>query len=92
VAIAFSERMIELNASTVKLVGPGGRRVKARLQLTSAGRSARATAGADKVVLTPRTPLRRGKRYHVVLSRDLRDLGGNPLPPSALSWSFVTRR
>jgi hypothetical protein len=92
VKVAFSERMFELTSKSVRLVAPGGRSVKAKIALSSKGRKAGAAAGADKIVLTPRTRLRRGKRYEVRLSRDLRDFGGNALPASALKWSFVTKR
>jgi hypothetical protein len=88
VSIKFSERMFGVNVNTVKLVGPNGRHVKSKLALTTRGRKASADAGADKVVLTPRTPLRKGARYEIRLSRDLRDFGGNVLRRSALSWSF----
>jgi hypothetical protein len=92
VSISFSERMFELSSRSVKLVGPNGRSVKAKLALTTKRKKARAAAGADKVVLTTLAPLRGRTRYKVLLSRDLRDFGGNALPASALSWSFHTRR
>jgi hypothetical protein len=92
VKVSFSERMFELSSKSVRLVAPGGRSVKAKIALSTRGRKARSTAGADKIVITPRERLRRGKRYEVRLSRDLRDFGGNALPASALKWSFVTKR
>jgi hypothetical protein len=92
VKVHFSERMFELTSKSVRLVGPGGRSVKAKLGLTLKGRKAHAAGGADTVLLTPRDRLRNGKRYEVRLSRDLRDFGGNALPASGLKWSFVTKR
>jgi hypothetical protein len=84
--------MFELTTRSVKLVGPNGRSVKAKLTLTTHGRKARATGGARKVVLTPARPLASAARYELRLSRDLRDFGGNALPASSLKWSFHTRR
>jgi hypothetical protein len=92
VVVGFSDRMFSLTSKTVKLVGPGGRSVKAKLGLTFRGRKASSAAGANKIVITPRAKLQRGKRYQVRLSRDLCDFGGNALPGSALTWSFVTKR
>jgi hypothetical protein len=92
VKLAFSDRMYELTTRTVRLIRPGGHSVKAKLGLTFKGRKASASSGADKLVLTPRGRLKRGTRYEVRLSRDLRDFGGNALPRSALKWTFVTKR
>jgi hypothetical protein len=92
VAVSFSDRMFELTGRTVKLIAPNGRGVKATLALTTKGRRSRAANGADRLVIAPRAPLRRGARYTVRLSRDLRDYGGNALPKSDLTWSFVTKR
>ena len=66
--------------------------MKVKLGLSLKGRKSKTSSGADTVVLTPRSRLRRGTRYEVRLSRDLRDFGGNALPASALKWSFVTKR
>jgi hypothetical protein len=92
VKVSFSDRMFTITRSTVRLIGPGGRTVKSKLRLTSTGRTTRSAAGADGLVLTPTEKLRRGARYSVRLSRDLRDFGGNALPATALRWSFVTKR
>ena len=92
VKVRFSERMFELTSRTVRLVGPNGRSVKARLALTSKGHKAHAENGADTLILTPRARLRRGARYTVRLSRDLRDYGGNALPSSSLKWAFRAKR
>jgi hypothetical protein len=92
VAVSFSDRMFELTARAVKLIAPNGRSVKATLGLTTKGKRSRASSGADRLVITPRARLRRGARYTVRLSRDLRDYGGNALPSSELTWSFVTKR
>jgi hypothetical protein len=92
VTIRFSEPMIKLTTSTVRLIGPGGRKVKAKLALTSGGKKTAANNGADRIVLTPRAKLAKGRRYTIKLSRDLRDMGGNPLKASALSSTFRTKR
>jgi len=92
IQISFSDRMFELTTKTVKLLDSNGHVVKTRLALTTNGRKRRSFAGAKKVVLTPTKPLRKGARYEVRLSRDLRDFGGNALRPQALSWSFTTHR
>jgi hypothetical protein len=92
VKVSFSDRMFELGKRTVRLVGPGGRSAKVKVGLTYKGRKASAASGPNAVVLTPQKRLRRGTRYEVRLSRDLRDFGGNALPASALKWSFVTKR
>jgi hypothetical protein len=92
VSVTFSERMFELTTGSVKLVAPNGRSVKAKLALSTKGRKARAAAGARKFVLEPLAPLRKGMRYELHLSRDLRDFGGNALPSSELRFTFRTRR
>jgi hypothetical protein len=92
VVVGFSERMFEVNSKTVQLIGPNGRSVKVKVALSSKGRKARTAGGADRIVLTPRSRLARGKRYRVHVSRDLRDFGGNALPAGTLDWSFVTKR
>jgi hypothetical protein len=91
-SVTFSERMFELTSSSVRLVAPNGRSVKAKLKLTTKGRKARAQSGARKVVLTPLSPLRKGTLYKLRLSRDLRDYGGNALRSSELEFGFRTRR
>jgi hypothetical protein len=92
VSVTFSERMFELTTNSVKLVGPNGRSVKAKLSLSTKGRKAHAEGGARKLVLRPERPLRKNTRYELRLSRDLRDYGGNALPSSALEFAFRTRR
>jgi hypothetical protein len=92
VSVTFSERMFELTTRSVKLVAPNGRSVKAKLSLSTKGHKSQAEGGARKLVLTPLSPLRKGTRYELRLSRDLRDYGGNALPTSALEFAFRTRR
>jgi hypothetical protein len=92
VTISFSDRMFMLTTKTVKLVDSKGHLVKTRLALSTKGRKRSIGAGAGKAVLTPVKPLRKHTRYEVRLSRDLRDFGGNPLRPVALTWSFTTHR
>ena len=92
VVVGFTDRMFELTKKTVRLIAPNGRSVRAALTLTRAGRKVSAASGATQVVLKPVSRLRRGTRYEVRLSRDLRDFGGNALPGSSLSWKFRTKR
>jgi hypothetical protein len=92
VVVRFSEPMVKLTTSTVKLIGPNGKSVRAKVALTRGGKKASANGGGDRVVLTPRARLGRGKRYTVKLSRFLRDRGGNALRNGPLSWSFRTKR
>jgi hypothetical protein len=92
VRVRFSERVLELTTHTVRLVGPDGHGVKAKLKLTTKGRKARSISGADTALLTPTKRLKPGKRYTVRLSRDLRDWGGNALPRAGLTWAFRTKR
>jgi hypothetical protein len=92
VKVAFTDRMFVLSSSTVRLIGPRGRSVKAKLGFTRAGQKVAASGGADSVSIAPRARLHAGTRYTVRLSRDLRDYGGNALPKSGLTWSFTTKR
>jgi hypothetical protein len=92
VKVGFSDRMFVLGSRTVRLIGPRGRSVRARLDVTRKGRKVAAGAGADSVVIVPRHRLLPGTRYVAKLSRDLRDYGGNALPKSGLIWSFTTKR
>jgi hypothetical protein len=92
VVLRFSDRMFELTPGTVKLIGPNGGAVKARLELTTGGKRSRVGAGAKKLAIVPPTKLRARTRYAVRLSSDLRDFGGNALRAAARSWSFRTGR
>jgi hypothetical protein len=92
VVVGFNDRMFPLSTSTVRLIGPGGHHVKAKVALTTKGKKSSTSSGADTIAISPHERLRRGARYEVRLSRDLRDFGGNALPPKALRWSFVTKR
>jgi hypothetical protein len=84
--------MFVLSTGSVKLVGPNGRSVKAKLSLSTKGRKSRAESGARKFVLRPLARLHKNTRYELRLSRDLRDYGGNALPSSALRFAFRTKR
>jgi Big-like domain-containing protein len=75
----------------VKLIGPNGGSVKARLELTTGGVRSRVGAGAKKLGIVPLTTLRPRTRYTVRLSSDLRDFGGNALRAPARTWSFRTK-
>jgi hypothetical protein len=92
VSVTFSERMFVLSTGSVKLVGPNGRSVKAKLSLSTKGRKSSAESGARKFVLRPLARLHKNTRYELRLSRDLRDYGGNALPSSALRFAFRTKR
>jgi hypothetical protein len=92
VSVTFSERLFVLTTHTVRLVGPSGHSVRAKLSLSTKGRKARAQSGARKFVLKPLSPLRKGTRYELRLNRDVRDFGGNALPSSELTFAFRTRR
>ena len=92
VVVGFSDKMFPLSAKSVRLVKAGGGTVKAKVVLTTKGKRASGSGGADRIAITPRERLRRGTRYEVRLSRDLRDFGGNALAAKSLRWSFVTKR
>jgi hypothetical protein len=83
VKVRFSERMRNVTRHTAVLRTRAGRKVRARVRLTSHGR---------RLTITPRGPLRSHKRYTVRLSGAIRDRGANRLPATSRSWSFTTRR
>jgi hypothetical protein len=83
VTIQFNESMAGISPSSVRLIAPNGRSVKADLTLSSSGRVLK---------LVPRRPLARSSRYKVSLSSAVTDAGGNPLPRSRRSWRFSTGR
>jgi hypothetical protein len=82
VVVIFREPMLDVDSSSFRLVGPGGRRVRARVSYN--GRRRRAT-------LNPRGRLRAGARYRVEFTTEATDNGANPLPRSQRRWSFITR-
>jgi hypothetical protein len=76
VTATFSEPVLGVSRSSFRLLGPGGRAVRARLKFRS---------GTRKATLTPVAVLRRG-RYHVRLTSAITDLTLNRLP--ARTWGF----
>ena len=80
---AFSEPLVGIGARTVKLLGPGGRTVRARVIRRKGGR---------RVELRPRARLRPGAVYRVRLAASLEDRGANWLPASARGWTLETAR
>jgi hypothetical protein len=71
------------DARNVRLIGPGGRRVRLRSTQSRDGRTVR---------LRPARRLARGKRYTVKLGSAVTDAGGNRLRRSQRIWRFTTRR
>jgi hypothetical protein len=83
VKVSFSEAVENVGSSTVRLTGPGGKRVSARIVSSGKGR---------RLEIRPRRRLRAKSRYVVRLSADIVDRGGNSLPRSVRKWSFRTER
>jgi hypothetical protein len=83
VVVTFREDMVGIDASSFRLIGPGGRRVSARVSYSDNRRRA---------TLNPRGRLRAGRRYRVQLTSAAVDLGANPLDKSVRRWRFFTRR
>jgi hypothetical protein len=81
VKVSFSERMAFANTRTAVLLAPGKRKVKATVRLS--GR---------ELEIRPRARLRPRTRYTVVLSPDITDRGGNPLPAASRTWTFTSGR
>jgi Big-like domain-containing protein len=82
VVVTFSEQMANVTASTLDLLGPGGKKVPALVTYDRAKRRA---------VLTPKKPLRARTKYIVKLGRTIVDNGNNQLPSKQLTWTFRTR-
>ena len=83
VKVTFDEGVAGVSGRSVRLVGPGGRTVRARLSQNK---------GGNVVKLRPTRPLSPGRRYVVKLSRDVTDGGGHSLPSSRRTWRFTTGR
>jgi hypothetical protein len=81
VKVRFSEAMMFVNKRTAVLLGPGDKKVKARVQ-----------AKGKELTLRPRSRLRPRTWYEVVLSPDITDRGGNPVPAASRFWDFRTGR
>jgi hypothetical protein len=81
VKVRFSEPMMFANKRTAVLLAPGEKKVKARVE-----------ADGDKLALRPRSRLRPRTWYELVLSTDITDRGGNPIPAASRFWDFKTGR
>jgi hypothetical protein len=82
IKVVFSEPVIGVNASSLRLVASNGRTVKAQLSFKAGSRSAR---------LTPSSALGRGRRYRVRVSRAVTDIAVNPLAAATVSAFGTTR-
>jgi hypothetical protein len=83
VQLKFNEAVAGITTSSVRLTGPGGRKVRVRLAQSDDGRT---------VTLTPTRRLARGGRYVVKLSNGISDAGGNLLPTSSRTKRFSVPR
>jgi Bacterial Ig-like domain len=82
VKVTFSERVLGVNAKSLRLVAPNGRSVHASVSFKAGSRVAK---------LVPSGALGRGRRYRVRVSRAVTDTAVNPLAHTT-TWSFTTRR
>ena len=80
IKVVFNEPMVAMTSQAVVLKVAGGRRIRAEVTYNAAAR---------RMVINPRRPLRANTRYHVRLTRKIRDASGNRL--TAQGWSFTTR-
>ena len=83
IKIQFNEGMAGFTASSIKLIGPGGRAVAIAPSITGDGRVLK---------IAPLRGLARGRRYTVKLSAGVTDAGGNQLPASKRTFRFSTAR
>ena len=83
VKVTFDERVAGVSASSVRLVGPGGATVPARLARNKKG---------NVVTLRPTRRLAPGRSYSVSLSSAVTDGGGHRLPAAGRRWRFTTGR
>jgi hypothetical protein len=82
VRVAFSEAVRGVDASSLELIAPNGRAVKARVSFRSGSRSA---------TITPRGSLAAGRRYRVRVTPGVTDTTVNPLART-VSFAFSTAR
>ena len=82
VTVGFSERVLGVSTKSLRLIGPGGRRVAARVRFSAGSRSA---------TLIPKRKLSARKRYRVEVTTAVSDRALNPLG-NTFTWSFVTGR
>ena len=81
-ALTFSEPVRNVNAKTIRMTGPGGKRVSVRIAYDAAKRRVRI---APKRRLSPR------RRYVIRLAGAVRDVAANPLAARDRTWKFSTR-
>jgi hypothetical protein len=82
VAVTFSEPMLNVTANTLRLVGPGGKKVGVQLSYDTAKR---------RVTLKPKRRLEPRRRYLVKIGSTVVDEGDNRLASAERSWRFSTR-
>jgi hypothetical protein len=81
IEVRLSDDVTGVGSRSMRLIGPNGRSVRARVTYDETRRRA---------ILRPRARLRARTRYAVRLSTEIVDGGGNALPASARSWRFST--
>jgi hypothetical protein len=77
----FSEPVQQVTSKTLRLLGPGGKRISATVKFK---------AGAKSAVLVPKASLLRAGLYRVGAVTGITDLALNPLKP-ATSSTFRVR-
>jgi hypothetical protein len=82
VSMRFSEPVHGVSTRTLKLIGPDGHKVNARVHYDSRHRRAQ---------LEPKERLRRHTGYGVKLTGGIVDRGGNGVPDGLRTWTFRTR-
>ncbi|HEX8074657.1 MAG TPA: Ig-like domain-containing protein [Thermoleophilaceae bacterium] len=81
VSVRFSEAMAGVSSRTLRLLGPGGHKVAARVSYDKRRRRAR---------LVPKRGLARHRRYTVQILSSVVDRGANRLPAAQRTWRFTT--
>jgi hypothetical protein len=81
VSVRFSESVNGVSSRTLRLIGPGGHKVSARVVYDKHKARAR---------LVPKHRLGQHSLYKVEISGGVMDRGGNRVPASARSWRFTT--
>jgi hypothetical protein len=82
VSMRFSEAVRGVSTRTLKLIGPDGHKVNARVTYDARARAAR---------LEPKERLRRHTGYAVKLTGGIVDRGGNGVRDALRTWTFRTR-
>ena len=78
--VAFSEPVHGVSGRTLRLIGPGGKRLRARVSLD---------AETNEAVLRPARPLALSTRYRLELGGAVTDAAGNPA--AATTWELAAR-